>query len=121
MKRWAYVTTGLYALILGLLTAPVLVLAGLAWSGQAHRWHTDLPLREALGVFREWGFWLWIGLLATCQLCLLAIPVKAAERRPVARRHVRVALGVISFLLANILFADIVALACGLFGDDAGA
>jgi hypothetical protein len=111
VKRWAYITTALYALLLGLLTAPALLLAGLAWSKEARQWHADIPLREALGVYREWGFWLWIGILITCQLCLLVIPVKAAERRPIARRHIRVALGVISFLLANILFAGIVALA----------
>jgi hypothetical protein len=120
MKRWAYLTTALYVLILGLLTVPALVLASLVWSSQAHRWHTDIPLREALTVYREWGFWLWIGVLVACQLCLLVIPAKAAERRPVARRHVGVALGVISFLLANIFFAGVVALACGVFGDEAG-
>src|SRR4051812_18791225 len=104
MKHWAYVTAACYAALLVLLTIPLLAISG--W---------DLP---ALQVYRQWGYWLWPGVFVACQLCLLLIPVKVAERRPIRRRHVGFLIGAASFLLANLVLTGVMALGAGIFGDD---
>ena len=76
MKRWAVLVAFLYWLIIVVLTWPILVVAFLGELG---------PGRLA-GVFLEWPYWIWVGVMVLGQLALLTVPVSVANRRPVTRR-----------------------------------
>ena len=122
MKRWAYVTVGLYALILLLLTLPVAVLCFHQWSSMVNGvrvWSFDFRFNEAAEAFQTWGYWLWLGVLVTAQFLLLLVPVAAAKRRPTARRRLLVPVVVASFLLANLFLAGVFAMLVAPMGDDA--
>ncbi len=88
MKRWALVTVGLYVLIMAALAIPLVVAAFGEW-----------PTAELLEGFRNidaafdnsWFFvtaWVWIGVMALCQLGLLVVPVRVAGGRSVSRRWI---------------------------------
>jgi hypothetical protein len=74
MKRFALVVAALYLLTLVVLTAPVIKLA------------FGVPLAEAAKSYLQWHFWLWGLAMVVGQLALLSVPVRVANRRPVARR-----------------------------------
>ena len=76
MKRWALVVVALYLLMLLVLTVPV---ALLAFAPQANA----KDIVEAYGYF---PYWLWAGVMVLAQAALLVVPVRIANRRPVARR-----------------------------------
>jgi hypothetical protein len=75
MKRWAILVAGLYLLILAVLTVPVLVLA-----------LGDMKMTQAVQVYSEWPYWVWLLVMVLGQAVLLIVPVKVASRRPVSRR-----------------------------------
>lgn len=90
MKRWAILTTILYALLLAALVWPTVVVAFLPDS---------LPRamngRDILGLWGEPWYGSPLGcilgevilVLVLCQVLLLVVPVKIASRRPVTRKH----------------------------------
>src|SRR6185369_5998154 len=82
VKRWAALTVALYALTLLVLSVPGVLVAFGTWAGKGESVH----LREAIGVFAEWGYWVWLVLMATAQVLLLVVPVRIASKRPVSRR-----------------------------------
>lgn len=122
MKRWAFITVLLYGAMLLLLTIPVMV-------GFAAQWDKSPPegwqlpasaLSDAVELFSQWGYWLWLVVMLAAQALLLLAPVAAAERRPRPRRRLAVAKVVTGLLLANLFFTGILSLAVVVWGDDAG-
>jgi len=79
MKRWALIVVGLYLAALLALTWPV-VYAAFAGGKDG------IEIGEALGVFGVWPYWAYLGIMALAQAALLAVPVSAAQSRPIARR-----------------------------------
>jgi hypothetical protein len=79
VKRWAFLVAALYFLILAALTVPVLVLAF------GSELSTGTPLLQALPVYTKAPYWIWLVVMAGCQLALLCVPVRVASRRPVTR------------------------------------
>ena len=80
MKYWALLVAALYVLILAALTLPVLAAAFAPDFGWANvRWPTANDLRDL------WPYWVWLLVMALSQFALLAVPVRLAGRRPVAR------------------------------------
>ena len=79
MKRWALIVVGLYLAALLALTWPVVYAA---FTGG----EDGIEAGEALGVFGGWPYWAWLGIMALGQAALLAVPVRATQSRPVARR-----------------------------------
>ena len=73
MRRWAFLTVGLY----------VLVLAALAWPlAKAAFPHHDIRPHQIL---LWWPLCVGFGVLGLAQLALLAVPIHIASRRPVTR------------------------------------
>jgi hypothetical protein len=75
MKRWAWVVAGLYCLTIIVLTVPAAMLAfapGIKWI-------------DAAKIYVCWPYWLWVAVMMTGQLALLAVPVRVAGLRPVTR------------------------------------
>jgi hypothetical protein len=76
MKYWASIVAGLYLLILIVLTVPAISLAFLP----------DASAGDAAAAYASWLYWLWLAVMVGCQIALLAVPVRVANRRPVSRR-----------------------------------
>ena len=114
MKRWAVLTVLLYTLALLLLTVPVLLMAFGNWGFYNH----GLTLKNALQVYRDVGYWLWLAVLVAGQALLLLLPINLAERRLPARRPVKVPVIVTGFFLANLLFAGLLAVFCAAFKEE---
>jgi hypothetical protein len=115
MKRWAIFTVLLYALALGLLTLPVGFIAFGNWGLKADGWN----LKDALALYVNWGYWLWLAVLVAGQALLLLLPINLAERRLPARRPLKIPVIVTAFFLANLCFAGIFSLLCAIFTDRA--
>ena len=79
MKRWALIVAALYLAALLVLTWPVLF--GAFAGGK-----DGIDPGEALGAFGAWPYWAYLGIMGLAQVALLAVPVRAAQGRPVARR-----------------------------------
>jgi len=114
MKRWAVLTVLLYALALLLLTAPVILVAFGRWTQ-----NSALGLQDALKLYLNWGYWLWLAVLVAGQALLLLLPLNVAERRLPARRKLKVPVIVSAFFLANLLAAGIFSILCAIFKDNA--
>ncbi len=108
MKPWHLVVTGLYLLLLATLAVPLLSV-GLGTGSESG---------FAGAVFRSAGTWITLGVLACCQLVLLTLPVRIAERRPVSRGALwpTILLGATS--LALLTAAAAVALHGAILGDN---
>ncbi len=115
MKRWAIFTVLLYALALILLTLPVVLIAFGGWGLNSD----NVGPAEAAKIYSQWGYWIWLAVLATGQMLLLLLPINIAERRLPARRPLKTPVIVTAFFLANLLFAGIFSILCALFTDNA--
>ena len=82
MRRWALVVVGLYLAALLALTWPVLYAAFAGMDLAKDRFSAG----DAASVFGSWPYWVWLGMMVVGQFALLAVPVRAAQRRPMARR-----------------------------------
>jgi hypothetical protein len=81
MKRWAWVVAALYVATLVVLTVPALVVA----FAQDIKTSELTKLPELMVAAATWTpYWLWLILMCTAQVCLLAVPVRMAEHRPVS-------------------------------------
>jgi hypothetical protein len=122
MKRWAIVTVLLYGVMLLLLTVPAILFFGLQWDkSPVGGWElAGGILKDAVGVFSQWGYWLWFGVMLLAQALLLLVPVAVAERRPRPRRRLALAKVVTGLLLANLFLAGMLSLAVVVWGDDTG-
>ena len=112
MKRWAFLTVLLYALVLVLLTVPAIWIAFNGWSVQG------VSLQEAAGIFKYWTYWLWLAVLLAGQVLLLLLPINLAERRLPARRPLKVPVIVTALFLANLCFAGLVSILLLYFKED---
>lgn len=113
MKRWAVYTVLLYALALILLTVPMVLLAFIKWGD-----NDGVKFREALALFQQWGYWLWLAVLVGGQALLLLVPIQMTERRFIPRRTLKIPCLVVAFLLANLFFAGIVDILCAAFNEE---
>ena len=75
MKRWALLVAILYALILALLALPVILIC--LWP--------EVDITSAATPYITWQWWLILALMGLAQAALLAVPVRVASRRPMAR------------------------------------
>ncbi len=113
MKRWAFLTALIYALALLLLTVPLLLAAFGNWTAGG-----DMKLPEALQIYSNWWYWVWLGVLVAGQALLLLLPINIAEKRLPARRPLKVPVLVTGFLLANLVFAGLVTIFCAVFKEE---
>jgi hypothetical protein len=114
MKRWAVLTVLLYALALLLLTVPVLLIAFGGWGNNGH----NLALKEAMQIYLHGRYAIWLAVLVAGQALLLLLPINLAERRPTARRPLKVPVIVTALFLANLFIAGLVSILCADFKED---
>jgi hypothetical protein len=74
--RWAAIVAILYALMLAVLSLPVVMLAFVPSVG----------LQDAVSMYGQWQWWLWLVVMGLAQAALLAVPVRVSSRRPITRR-----------------------------------
>jgi hypothetical protein len=118
MKRWAILTVLLYGIFLALLSAPLVTVCSLGSADPPNPGlKVDVSFSQALQIFQEWSFWIWLGVLLTAQGVLLLVPLDLSQKRLKPRAHVLVPIGVSSFLLANLLFAALGSLLVGVFNE----
>ncbi len=114
MKRWAILTVLLYAVALFVLTLPVVLIA---FGGWAKNGAMDLP--DALKLYLNWGYWLWLAVLVAGQALLLLLPISIAERRLPARRPLKLPVIVTAFFLTNLFIAGVFSVLCAILLDGA--
>jgi hypothetical protein len=112
MKRWAALTVLLYTITILLLTVPLVLIAFGSWAKNG-----AIGLQDALKVYSNWGYWLWLAVLVAGQALLLLLPINIAERRLPARRPLKVPVIVTGFFLANLFFAGLLAILCVVFKE----
>ena len=115
MKRWAVLTVLLYALALIVLTLPILLVAFGGWTKTS----SSIGFANALAIYLNLGYWIWLAVLVGGQVLLLLLPLSIAERRLPARRPLKVPVIVTAFFLANLCFAGIFSILCAIFKDGA--
>ena len=115
MKRWALLTVFLYVLALLLLTAPVTLVAFGNWGLKADPdW-----IKDALSIYTNCLYWIWLVVLMAGQLLLLLVPIDISERRLPTRRKLKVPIIVTAFFLSNLVFAAIISVLLAGFRDHA--
>src|SRR6266540_5678327 len=117
MKRWAIVTIALYAILLLLLTAPVLLVGWLKWSAAEGQWRWEVPLEQVLAIVTTWQYWAWLAVMVIAQGLLLLVPVDISNRRSTPRRRLLVPLVATAFLLGNLCLAGLLAVLAAVMGD----
>ncbi|HEU6448407.1 MAG TPA: hypothetical protein VFV23_08225 [Verrucomicrobiae bacterium] len=115
MKRWAILTTTLYAIALVLLTVPVTFAAFADWGKNP----SDTTIGNTMGIFTAWGYWLWLAVLVTGQILLLLVPIDLSEKRLPARRKLKIPIIVSGFFLANLFIAGVFSILCAIIKDNA--
>ncbi len=117
MKRWAILTTLVYALALLLLTVPILGIAMGQWIRSGNS--TTLTIDDnMLKFYVYWWYWVWLGVMMAGQALLLLLPINVAEKRLPARRPLKIPVIVAGFFLANLVFAGLVAVFCAIFKEE---
>ncbi|MFM1769349.1 MAG: hypothetical protein RJA22_1878 [Verrucomicrobiota bacterium] len=119
MKRWAIVVGVLYALMLLLLTLPLVLAGGLHYKAE-EGWANTYGLEDVANLFQHWGYWLFLAVMLAGQAALLLVPVAAAEGRPIRRRPLRAPIVASTFFLANLSLAGLTALLCAALPGDKG-
>jgi hypothetical protein len=112
MKRWALVTVAIYATALLLLVTPVILVGFGGWAAKSK------TLSDALELYSNFGFWIWLAVLAAGQILFLLLPIDISERRLPARRPVRITILVTGFFLANLFFTGILSIAFVVWKED---
>jgi hypothetical protein len=118
MKKWAALTVLIYAAALTAFAVPLLLACFGDW-----RLPKDAPLKldEAVQVYRGFGFWIWLVILALGEICLLAAPVQTLQ--PISqfksRRPMRTLVVTASFFMANLALAAFVSCLCAVRADHA--
>jgi len=115
MKRWAILTVLLYALALLLLTVPVVLITFGNWGMKSN----NSGIKDALELYAQWGYWVWLAVLVAGQFLLLLVPIDLSERRLPARRKLKVPVIVGAFFLANLCLAGVFSLLCAIMKDAA--
>jgi len=105
MTRWAMVTTGLYVALLVALTLPFLVLVG-----------ARCP-QQMLVAFTSGWYWLVIAVLGLAQALLLVVPVRAAKRVEIKRRHILVPVVAVGVLVLLLLVGAVASVMAAILGD----
>jgi len=112
MKRWAVLTVLFYAVVLVLLTIPVIWIAFNVATNKGLDWHSCAAIMTCR------GYWTWLAVMMAGQALLLLLPIHIAERRLPARRPLAVPVIVTAFFLANLGFAALLSLLCLGFRED---
>ena len=88
MKRWALLVVGLYVLIMAALAIPLVVAAFSEWPMDDVLKAMRMPGEDGGLVAFVTTCWIWIAVMAICQIGLLVVPVRLARRRPVTKRWI---------------------------------
>ncbi|HEV7926730.1 MAG TPA: hypothetical protein VGR14_15330 [Verrucomicrobiae bacterium] len=121
MKRWAVIVAVLYALMLGVLSLPV-VLAAFAplkkdsfpnAGGEGLQAATNI----AAGLYGDWHWWLWLAVMGLAQAAMLAVPVRLASRRPTTRRPLALTVLASGLMMGALVTGGIFSLCEFAFGD----
>ncbi|MFH1023315.1 MAG: hypothetical protein V1809_07975 [Planctomycetota bacterium] len=97
MFRIAIILVVLYALLLAVITVPVIYVC-LAYKN-------DSSGMDYLEMYASWQYWLVIGIFLLAESALLFVPLRIARSRPVSRRALWIPVVTSGFLLACLLLA----------------
>lgn len=115
MKRWAFVTVLLYAAMLILLTVPLLLLGMGDWWGHHG---LQMELSKAAALFKEWGYWVWLGVMVLGAALMLVVPVDVSQKRFVPRRKLLVPVITAAFFLAVVVVSAAMAIGFAIFDEE---
>jgi hypothetical protein len=116
VKRWAALTVTLYVATLLALTLPVMLVAfGSSPKGKENA----MSVHDCLQVFADWGYWIWLLIMAAGQICLLLAPVRIARGRPTPRRKLLIPILTTGFFVGCLFLMAVFSAWCAIFKDKA--
>ena len=105
MRRWGFVITAFYAVVVLVLAAPVVLL--LAY---------EQPTWAVLQIYAWWGTWTYVGILVVGEALLLFLSVDTSWRHAKPRQHVAVTAIYTSFFAAVLTWSALVSLEVAVYG-----
>jgi hypothetical protein len=109
MKSWAVIVAILYALMLGVLALPVIKLA----------MRPEMGLEDALEMYGQWQWWLWLLVMGLAQFTMLAVPVRLDSRRPMTRRPLALTILAGGLMMGALVTGAVYSLCEFAFGNEA--
>jgi hypothetical protein len=106
MRKWGFLITAFYALILVILIIPGLLVMSEGWS-----WSTILD------IYSHWLPWVCIGILIGGQAALLLVSVDTSWKRLKPRQHIGVSIATVALLSGILIFAAVSSLFAAVYGD----
>lgn len=106
----------LYAVVLVLLTSPLLLLANGGWWGRNNGF--GITTETVFQLFKELGYWVWLGVMVLGAALMLVVPVDVSQKRLVPRRKLLVPVITAAFFLAVVVVSAAIAIGCAIFGDE---
>ncbi len=120
MKRWAILVAVLYALMLGVLSLPVVLAAFFPLKGFKDAAEGLKAVSDAASMYGAWQWWLWLLVMGLAQAAMLAVPVRLASRRPMVRRPLALTVLAGSLMIGALASGAIYSLCEFAFGEKGG-
>jgi hypothetical protein len=105
MRRWGFIVTAFYAVIVLVLAAPVVLLL-----------EYREPTWAVLKIYEFWGTWLYVGILAAGEALLLFLSVDTSWRHAKPRQYIAVTAIYTSFFAAVLMGAALLSIEVAVYG-----
>lgn len=115
MTRWATITIVLYFVTLVVLTLPVATLAGAI--GLDPEMPSKHDIRDFLGVYALWQYYVALVVLTAIQAALLIVPVRSRKNIAIKQRHILAVLIPVALAAAVLVVAAMGSVLCIIFAD----
>jgi hypothetical protein len=120
MKRWAVIVAVLYGLMLGVLALPVVLTAFYPLKGFKDAAEGLQAVSDAARLYGMWQWWLWLVVMGLAQAAMLAVPVRLASGRPMARRPLALSVLAGGLMMGWLVTGALFSLCEFVFRDKAG-
>src|SRR5439155_5035753 len=76
-----------------------------------------IGVAQAFQIYRQWGYWLWLGVLLLGQGLLLFVPMDTVRRRQPSRRRLLIPVLTAGLFFAIVVFGIVLSALCLVLGD----
>lgn len=120
MRRWGFVITAFYVVVVGVLALPGFALLLFKTLPTAPKMLQELSILDVLQAYYEWwGIWLYAGILGAGEALLLFLSVDTSWRHARPRQHVAVTAILASLFAAVLTWLALISIGAAIYGDHA--